>query len=128
VVLDIECDFPPGQPLAAFGKRATGKFHDRYPKLRTQIVQNLVIRFNPGNPVENDTPAPNLQALQFLQDDQKQLVQLREKGYVFNRLYPYSSLDNYLPEILRTRNIYRELAVPIRVQVVRLRYIGAVLV
>jgi len=68
-----------------------------------------------------------LQAFQYLHEDEKQLVQLRPQGFSFNRLAPYTSFDDYLPEIERTWRSYVELAAPVLVRVIRLRYINRIL-
>jgi uncharacterized protein (TIGR04255 family) len=111
MVVDIECDFAPRQSSTGLGAVA-GKFRDRYPKERKLLVQEFKI----GLGAES--------TFQFLQDDEKQLVQVRARGFSFNRLAPYGSFDEYLPEIRRTWEIYRELALPILVRMVRLRYIN----
>ncbi|MDR2689782.1 MAG: TIGR04255 family protein [Azoarcus sp.] len=123
-VLDIECDFAPGQSVVGLKEAATAKFSARYPKLHTLFAQQLTLELGADKRIENDAQVPSVVAFQFLQDDEKQLIQLREKGYAFNRLAPYSSLDDYLPEIRRTWDIYRDLATPILIRVVRLRYIN----
>ena len=48
------------------------------------------------------------------------------QGYSFNRLAPYSSLDDYLPEIERTWKLFLEIAEPVEVNVIRLRYINRI--
>lgn len=68
----------------------------------------------------------DIRAFQFLKEDEKQLVQVRATGYSFNRLSPYTSFDDYVPEILRTWNLYREVASPIQIKTVRLRYINSI--
>jgi uncharacterized protein (TIGR04255 family) len=69
-----------------------------------------------------------VQAFQFLHDDEKQLVQVRAQGFSFNRLAPYTSLDDYLPEIERTWGLYVKLISPVQIRVIRLRYINRILV
>jgi uncharacterized protein (TIGR04255 family) len=124
-VFDFECDFAPGQSLIGLEAAAAGKFRDRYPEARKQIVHEIKIEPGAdGSPVGNNAPVPSVNAFQFLQNDGKQLVQVREKGFSFNRLAPYVSLDEYLPEICRTWGVYRELAMPLLVRAVRLRYIN----
>ena len=68
-----------------------------------------------------------LQALQFFKEDLLQLVQVRQDGFSFNRLAPYSSLDDYLPEVHRSWELFRELAKPVRVRRVALRYVNRIL-
>jgi uncharacterized protein (TIGR04255 family) len=123
-ILDIECDLPPGQQLAALEGPAHERFRDRYPKFRPQFVQEIEFK--------QDEPAKlavrqGMQAFQFLQEDEKQLVQVRVQGFSFNRLSPYTSLDDYLPEIKRTWGLYAELASPVQIQLIRLRYINRIL-
>jgi uncharacterized protein (TIGR04255 family) len=55
------------------------------------------------------------------------LVQVRALGYSFNRLAPYTALDDYLEEIERTWRIYVALAKPTQVRSIRLRYINRIL-
>jgi uncharacterized protein (TIGR04255 family) len=119
-VLDIECDFAPGSSFVELENAAAARFCDCYPKSRKQSK----IEPNSANPVGEGVPS--VSAYLFLQDDEKQLVQLRENGYAFNRLAPYDSFDDYLPEIRRTWDIYFELAAPILIRVVKLRYINRI--
>jgi uncharacterized protein (TIGR04255 family) len=53
-----------------------------------------------------------LAAFQFLKNDEKQLVQFRNEGFSFNRLAPYTTLDDYLPQIKKNWEIYRIVAAP----------------
>jgi uncharacterized protein (TIGR04255 family) len=125
-VLDIECDLPPGLQIAALEERALNVFRDCYPKHRIQLLQEHQLAMNPG-----ELPALSVkhgvQALQFLQDDEKQLVQVRVQGFSFNRLAPYTSLDDYLPEIERTWGLYADLVKPVQVRQIRVRYINRIL-
>ncbi|MCL1861503.1 MAG: TIGR04255 family protein [Proteobacteria bacterium] len=123
-VLDIECDFASSQSIADLEKQAAEKLRDRYPKSRRQFTQQFIMEFSASPPAESDMPVPSVSALQFAHDDGKQLIQFRDTGYSFNRLAPYRSLDEYLPEIQRTWDIFRELFVPILIRMVRLRYIN----
>lgn len=125
-VLDIECDMPPGQSIASLEAPGRDRFRDRYPVFRAQLIQEHQIEANPDG--ARITPGrQGVQGLQFLQEDGKQLVQLRVQGYSFNRLAPYASLDDYLPEIERTWRLFVELASPIQIRHVQLRYINRIL-
>ncbi len=68
-----------------------------------------------------------MSGLQFLAEDEKQLVQVRQEGYSFNRLAPYRSLDDYLPEIERSWTVFRELMRPVRIRAIGLRFINRIL-
>jgi uncharacterized protein (TIGR04255 family) len=126
-VLDLDCDLPAGQDIGSLEHAALAAYHDRYPKMRTQFIQGLQI----DQPLDGEPSLSThraVQAFQFLTDDEKQLVQVRAQGYSFNRLAPYVSLDEYLPEIERAWLLYVGIANPLQVREVRLRYINRILV
>lgn len=125
-VLDIDCDMPPGQDLPALEAPARDAFRDRYPTFRTRFLHEGHIELHGGETAPKVSAKVGIQALQCLQNDEKQLVQLRTQGFSFNRLAPYSTLDNYLPEIERTWRLFVNLASPIQIRVVRLRYINRI--
>jgi uncharacterized protein (TIGR04255 family) len=125
-VFDVDCDLPPGFNLAAMEAPSRERFGDRYPKVRTQFLQEHRIETKVGEPPSSSSRLA-VQALQFLHEDEKQLVQVRAQGFSFNRLAPYSSLDDYLPEIERTWHLYVDLVTPAKIRIVRLRYINRIL-
>jgi uncharacterized protein (TIGR04255 family) len=125
-ILDIDCDLPPGQQLAALEEPAHMAFRDRYPKISTQFVQEHRLKAQAGEPPQMSL-RQGVQAYRFHQQDGKQLVQVRVQGFSFNRLAPYTSLDDYLPEIERTWRLYVHLASPLQVRVIRLRFINRIL-
>jgi uncharacterized protein (TIGR04255 family) len=124
-IVDIECDFKHGQDLGALEAPARQRFSGDYPKFRSQFLQELHFQVS-GNEPARSTAHQGLQALQFLKGDERQLVQVRASGYSFNRLAPYTSFDEYLPEIRRTWDLYRDVASPIQIKSVRLRYINRI--
>ncbi len=126
MVLDIECDLPPGQHLQTLETRARELFTDTYPKFRAQLLQEHQIAAKPGELPEVSVRR-GVEALQFLKADEKQLVQVRASSYSFNRLAPYTTLADYLPEIERTWRRYVDLATPVQVRLIRLRYINRIL-
>ena len=126
-VFDVDCDLPPGFDLKDLEARSRTQFADQYPKFRTQFMQELQIDGLEGaQPKISNRSA--VQALQCLHEDEKQLVQVRQQGFSFNRLAPYSSLGDYLPEIGRTWRLYVDLISPVQIRVIRLRYINRILV
>jgi uncharacterized protein (TIGR04255 family) len=125
-VFDVDCDLPPGFDLAALEQPSRERFGNRYPKSRPQFIREYKIEANVDAPL-NASSRPAIQAFQFLHNDERQLVQLRVQGFSFNRLAPYSSLDDYLPEIERTWSLYVDLASPVQIRVIRLRYINRIL-
>lgn len=125
-VIDIDCDMPPGFDLAALEGPAHEAFRAQYPKFRNQFLEQHRIESKADEPAKHSAKRA-LQALQFLHDDEKQLVQVRTQGFSFNRLAPYTTLDDYLPEIHRTWEIFVGIASPVQIRVVRLRYINRIL-
>jgi uncharacterized protein (TIGR04255 family) len=126
-VFDIDCDLPPGFDLAGLETAARAQFQDQYPKFRAQFLQEHKIEAAQDAPPKMSSRLA-VQAFQFLHDDEKQLVQVRAQGFSFNRLAPYSSLDDYLPEIERTWRLYVGLVSPVKIRIIRLRYINRILV
>jgi len=125
-VLDVDCDMPPGLDVAGLQTASRNAFQDRYPKFQVQHMQALQVEAG-SDRAPNVTTKQGIQAFQFLQEDGKQLVQVRPQGFSFNRLAPYSTLDDYVPEMERTWRLFVELAAPVQVRVVRLRYINRIL-
>ncbi len=125
-VFDVDCDLPPGFDLAALERPSRERFGEQYPKFRNQFIREYKIEANADAPL-NASSRPAIQAFQFLHNDERQLVQLRVQGFSFNRLAPYSSLDDYLPEIERTWRIYVDLVSPVQIRAIRLRYINRML-
>ncbi len=126
-VFDVDCDLSPGFDLAALEGPSRAQFGNQYPKFRAQFLQEHKIETIADAPPKMSTRLA-VQALQFLHEDERQLVQVRAQGFSFNRLAPYTSLDDYLPEIERTWRLYFDLVSPVQIRVVRLRYINRILV
>jgi uncharacterized protein (TIGR04255 family) len=124
-VVDIDCDMLPAQDLATLEATGREHFSDQYPKFRPQFIQAHQIELK-ADGAPKVSARRGLQALLFLHDDEKQLVQVRALGFSFNRLAPYTNLDHYLPEIARTWRLFVNVATPIQVQAVRLRYINRI--
>jgi uncharacterized protein (TIGR04255 family) len=125
-VVDIDCDMPPAFDVAATEPEAKKRFSDAYPNLKKSFIQQHEIQARPNEPPKL-TATQALRALQFFSNDSLQLVQVRSNGYSFNRLRPYSTLDDYLPEIQRTWRLFVELVAPVLVQRITLRYINRIL-
>lgn len=125
-VIEIRCDMAPTFDLGTLEGAARDLFHDQYPKLQQQFVEAHRFEREGDEPPRISTER-GLQALQFLHADGRQLVQIRTQGFTFNRLAPYSSLDDYLPEIERTWRLFVQLAAPVQIQQVRMRYINRIL-
>jgi uncharacterized protein (TIGR04255 family) len=125
-VIDIDCDMPPAFSLQAVEAKAGELLKEAYPKSRVQLLEKHQIEQKGDEPPKHSTWR-GIQALQFLHDDERQLVQIRAGGFSFNRLNPYTSLDDYLPEIGKTWHLFVRLTSPVQIRAVRLRYINRIL-
>lgn len=125
-VVDIDCDLPNGVGHQALHLAAGDALRARYPKFRQQLIQQHVFKQEGNQPPEmqvNQGPG----AMQFLTEDEKQLVQFRPNGFSFNRLAPYTSLDDYFPEIEATWKTFFELAQPVVIRKIGIRMINRIL-
>ena len=122
-VLDIDCDMPGDFDPLNVESKAADRLRQNYPKSRRRFLQEIEVQPKPGGAPQT-TAREALQALQFLHDDEKQLVQIRPQGFSFNRLAPYSSFDEYLPEIERTWQVFVSIVAPVQIRLIRLRYIN----
>ena len=126
-VMDIGCDMPPSFDLAALEGPSRNRLQHQYPKFRVRLIRQTRIE-TPPNATPKMSILRGIQAFQFLHPDEKQLVQFRTQGFSFNRLAPYTSLDDYLTEIERTWKLFVELAKPLQIRIVQLRYINRILI
>jgi len=126
-VLDIDCDMPPGNDIAKLESPAHELLREHYPNVRPIYVQTHQIQTQKDQPPQLSVQQA-VQALQFMHQGEKQIVQFRAQGYSFNRLAPYTNLDDYLPEIERTWKLFINVAAPTQIRTVRLRYINRILI
>lgn len=122
-VVGFECMMPPTFDLESLSENAHEALKADYPQFQKQFVHETEFKQAGANPpeVKNKT---GLAALQMISADGFQLLQFRKGGFSFNRLKPYSSLDEYLSDIEAGWNVFRELTKPVRVTKVTLRYIN----
>jgi uncharacterized protein (TIGR04255 family) len=125
VILDIDCDLPPSFQLQAAEPELRSLLGDAYPKTRHQMVQEHQILPQTDAPPQISLRR-GVKAVQFLSVDERQIVQLRAGGFSFNRLAPYTQLNDYLPEIERTWRLFIEKTEPVLIRRVGLRTINKI--
>ncbi len=126
-ILDIDCDMPVDFRVGESIKPATEIYQDHYPQLRKKYLQQHEFEVVDHSQLAKSTNAMvDLQSLLLTQDDGKQLVQVRKGGFSFNRLQPYTTLDDYLGEMERTWLLFVGAFKPIQVQRVKLRYVNRI--
>lgn len=124
-VVDIDCDLPPTLDMAGLREAIEEALSARYPKFRQQMIQEHLFTKEGDAPPEFRV-SQGLGAMQFVSDDEKQLVQFRTTGFSFNRLAPYGGLDDYLPEIAEGWQLFRSLAKPVVIRKVGIRMINRI--
>jgi len=122
-IVDIHCDMPTDFSLEAYQTSARETFKSDYPVAKILRKREYQIEQNADEPPSHQIN-DGIDAYRYLKADKLQLVQVRQQGYSFNRLQPYSSLDDYLPEIKRTWEAYVKLVKPVVIRSIHLRYIN----
>ena len=125
-VVDIDCDLPAKLDLQSLREAAEDALRDRYPKFRQQLIQEHVFTKEGGAPPEIRIQQGH-GAMQFLTDDERQLIQFRPNGFSFNRLAPYGSLNDYLSEIESGWRTFVQLAQPVMVRKIGIRMINRIM-
>lgn len=126
-IIDIDCDMPPAFELAPLEVPLRDIFHAQYPSKFSQFRQQFKIEKRSDHAPEIHSPQPALQAFHFRKENGEQLVQVRENGFSFNRLAPYTTLDDYLKDIQWAWEQYVGLVKPMQIQAIRLRYINRII-
>jgi len=124
-VIDIDCDMPANVDVEALDTAARAGLAGSYPTARRRMLSEHEISASQDQTLAV-TSRQGLQALQYFSADEKQLVQFRPSGFSFNRLAPYATLDDYFAEIERTWKVFVDIAKPVVIRVVRLRYINRI--
>lgn len=119
-VVDLDCDLPPGAEVVALEESARGSFGASYPKVVPIHHQQFAVVSTPEEPAKA-TLSQTIIGFRLFTTDERQLVQVRSAGFSFNRLSPYSSMDDYLPEIERCWYLYCSIARPVYVRAIRMR-------
>lgn len=125
-VVDIDCDLPIGLEHQTLREAVGDALRERYPKFRQQLIQQQIFKQEGHKPPEMQVNQ-GLGAMQFLTEDEKQLVQFRANGFSFNRLAPYTSLDDYFPEIEATWKTFLDLTQPVVIRKIGIRMINRIL-
>jgi len=124
-VIDFDCELPPGTSLTQLSETIREATADKYPEFKEVRLQELTLTQNREG--TEHRVANNIAAYQCVSADKTQLIQFRNAGFSFNRLEPYNRLDDYLPEIGRTWDIYRKIVQPAVLKRISMRYINRIL-
>lgn len=126
-IVDINCSMPSGFDLEALKSKAEESLAGvSYPKMRTRVLHGHTFSPSVDGNLQVGPERSHLEALQFLRDDERQLVQFRKGGFSFNRLAPYEGMSAYLPDLERTWGLFCDIAQPELVVNVALRMVNRI--
>jgi uncharacterized protein (TIGR04255 family) len=123
MVLDIDCDFPPGTDFVQCKEAAFSALRAEYPRQDARYREHFHVDAREGKPLDFKRDRQPT-AFRFHAADDKALVQFRTQGFSFNRLAPYPGFVSLLPEIQRTWDLFRSITLPVGVRELRQRYIN----
>ena len=116
-----ECSWEEKDIIAAF----TPKLPD-YPKLNSRNALKQEVKLVANQPAEAFMPSMVWHGLIFQSNDGSQSVQFNRDGFVFSRLQPYQSWNQFFGEAMRLWKIYLEIALPADMQRIGLRFINKI--
>jgi len=124
-VVDINVEMRPGFVLVEARERLAEEFADRYPLGKEREFSTHEIAVQPGaaGTVKSQS---GLESLMFIQADEKQLLQVRRRGFSFNRLTPYEGFDRYQSEIEARWKQFCTVVEPVRVREIKMRFINRI--
>lgn len=122
-VVDFDCDMPLHYDLSKEHDRIKQDLFEDYPNVEPIHKTAFSFQFDPALP--KSEIEQSLEAIRFRSQDSKQIVQYRNSGFSFNRLAPYSSYEDYAGEILDRWMQFVQLANPVVLRTLRLRYINS---
>lgn len=123
-VVDIDCDTPPAFNLAEINPFLEA-WGDQFPNVET--IHGQHIQFEVKDPSKLSHHSVGILAQQFRPSEGNPVVQARQAGFSYNRLAPYTSLDDYLSQIHHTWELYRKVVQPLAIRCIRLKYINRLL-
>jgi uncharacterized protein (TIGR04255 family) len=121
-VVDIDCDIPQGFNLSN-PQPFLEVWGGQYPLVQAVHGQQIRLEAGMKGQVSHEF-AVGILAQQFRTAEGNPVLQARQAGFSFNRLKPYSNLDDYLGEIRRCWECYRQVVKPLVIRSVRLKYIN----
>jgi len=124
-VFDIKVELPPDLDLAKLVAEARKAFAEDYPKASKFFHHSLQV--SPGEDAAGEIEREKtVRGVRLRHHAENQLIHIHQEGFSFNRLAPYTSFDDYLPEVRRCWYRFVELARPVVVRRITLRNINRV--
>ncbi len=98
-----------------------------YPVPLAQHAFQHQFQFGPNQPIKGNSQDLGLKGFRLQSKDNLQIVQFNRDGFVFSKLQPYKSWQQFSDEAFRLWNSYIELARPSQIQRLGLRFINRII-
>lgn len=95
-----------------------------YPTTQYQRLSQLEFKTEPGKPPEQRVVDLGCTGLLFRPQDKLQVAQFQKEGFAFSRLTPYQKWELFMAEALRLWKIFVEVARPVAIQRIGVRFIN----
>ncbi len=123
-ILDIRTNLPEDIDLAALAKFQES-VRERYPKRADRVVWQSGFQVGQAGAVATHA-SQNTHGYQFTSEDGKKVAQARLDGFTHNKLKPYDRWGRFVEEAKELWGIYREVARPINITRIAIRYINRI--
>ena len=97
-----------------------------YPKKKE--IDHIGVEVSISPEIQNTKTVRGGQRIQFIKEDNSQMVQIEKDLLVVNQLRPYPKFENWKPTIDRMLKVYGELAQPAGIKQIGIRYINRVVI
>lgn len=124
-LLDIRVNLPKETDLTKLASFQE-KIKDRFPIRQTREEWKTSVQFKKEQQPKILKPMGGPLGCLFLSSDKKKVVQARLDGFTFNKLEPYEGWDKFITEARELWEHYIDIAVPLNVIRVALRYINRI--
>jgi len=127
-IFSIDCDMKKDFDLIKIEDKAKNTFINSYPIFQKKYAQEHKIEINTSKEnISQPTIRNFIQGFQFLKEDKKQLIQLLSQGFSFNKLAPYTTLDDYISIIQEAWMQFVNVVEPIKIRTIHLRYVNKIM-
>ncbi|MCF6314527.1 MAG: TIGR04255 family protein [Verrucomicrobiales bacterium] len=124
--ISIDCDLAPGATMDEILGNAENRLSEAYPIIeKLQEQEHTIEQTQKG--LSHRVVQEN-KTVRFIRKDKTQVVQFGINGFVFNRLTPYTSLDDYLVEVGELWDVYQQTANPLMINKISMRYINRIVI
>jgi len=97
-----------------------------YPKIISQSEFRHELKMKTGQPPEQSFHDLGWKGLRLQSADDRYIAQFNREGFIFSRLQPYESWDQFKQEAMRLWNVYADLAKSLEVQRLGVRFINRI--